>query len=99
MRKLLFIESKFTKKPIVFDIHPNECIREEGNFIIERRTKNYISYLFADKMRRNLKLNNLGDEALGLLEKEIVAAKNFGFEFITCKEFREAYENFYNNNG
>ena len=99
LSKLLFIESKITNKPIVFDIHPNECIWEEGNFSIEKRSKNFLSYFFADFLRTKMKVKNLGNNALKLLEKEIIYAKRSSFRFITCKEYREIYENIHNNNG
>ena len=56
-RSLLNIETKINKKPIVFDIHPNELIEEKTEErSIERRTTNLIKYLLSDVIRGNLKV-------------------------------------------
>jgi peptidoglycan/xylan/chitin deacetylase (PgdA/CDA1 family) len=99
LSSILMHESKLTNKPIVFIMHPNECIFEEGNFKIERRTSNLISYIFADILRSNLKIKNLGNKAIELLEEEIIHAKRRGFKFITCDEYRKIYDNIHRNNG
>jgi len=99
LSRMLLFESVLTGKPVVFDIHPNECICESGDFNINRRTRNFLSYFFADLLRSGLKRRNLGKKAIGLLEREVVYAKQHGFQFVTCSEFREIYENIHNNNG
>jgi hypothetical protein len=99
LRHLLFYESRMNGKPIVFDIHPNECIYEEGTFQPSRRTNNVISHFFADIVRSNLKVKNLGEKAVNLLEKEIRHAKMRGFTFVTCQQYREFYEDIHHNNG
>lgn len=99
LRQLLFYESRVCSKPIVFNIHPNECIYEEGIFQPARRTSNLFSYFFADVIRSNLKLRNLGEKAVDLLEREIIYAQQRGFTFMTCQQYRELYEDIHNNNG
>ncbi len=60
VRRLVNVENKLNGKPVVFLIHPNEIIDESNEIItnIGRRSKNVISYLLADKLRRNLKIRN-----------------------------------------
>jgi hypothetical protein len=99
LRQLLFYESRVNGKPIVFNIHPNECIYEEGTFQPARRTSNLFSYFFADFIRSNLKSRNLGKKAVDLLEQEIIHAQQRGFTFVTCQQYRELYEDIHNNNG
>jgi len=55
--------------------------------------------LFSDIIRSRLKLRNLGDRALYLLDKEIEVIKNKRFRFITMKEYRRYYENIHSDNG
>jgi peptidoglycan/xylan/chitin deacetylase (PgdA/CDA1 family) len=84
-RYLLHIETGFTKKPLVFDIHPNEFIDEACSpRIIERRTSNLIMYLFADLIRSQLKIKNLGPQTLPLYAGMInfYSSKQYCFETI-----------------
>lgn len=100
LEKVLFFESKLTKKPLVFIFHPNECLDYEGiasgKMMIERRSKSYLEYLFADKLRQNLKLKNMGMNAIRLHEESIIRGKKFGFDYISIsdyeRKFRKAYE-------
>ena len=46
----------------------------------------FLKYIFSDILRHNLKLKNLGKNAIKLLEKEIVEAKKFGFKFKTVNQ-------------
>jgi len=91
LEKMLFIESEVTQKPIVFIFHPNECLDYKGNperkMIIERRSKSYLEYLFADKVRQNLKLKNLGLNSIRLLEDMIKRGKQSGFNFISASDY------------
>ncbi len=86
-RTLLSLESKCTHRPFVFLTHPNEFINEErSDDDIERRAKNYLSYLLGDVLRHYLKVKNLGEEALPLLERELIYFQKKGIEMTTCKE-------------
>ncbi len=89
IRFLLHIESCITVKPIVFLVHPVEIINEKKNGEIVRRSKNFIKYLLTDKLRRFLKLRNLGDKALSQYEEEIKFFKSRNYKFITIKEYGE----------
>jgi len=87
-RNVLYLETKLTKRPFVFLTHPNEFIDEEiENGIIERRASNFISYYLNDVIKHKLKVNNLGNKALPLLEKELLFFKKANFSFTTCKEY------------
>jgi len=89
-RSFLNIETNFTSHPISFLIHPNELIDEEIEIEkIERRSKNYVSYLLGDKLRYKLKLKNLGEKAVPLLEDQLKYLKSKNFSFLTVKEYYE----------
>ena len=85
--KGLFQESKITGKPLVFIFHPNECIAET------RVTRNMIDKgsagYFRDKIRQDLKMKNLGYNAIKLMEKSLRRAKANGFEFISAIKYKQ----------
>jgi len=86
-RNLLYLETKVTGRHFNFLTHPNEFINEvpdQGN--IQRRSSNYLSYLFGDVIRHRLKLSNLGSVAIPLLERELIFFKERNFRFVTCKD-------------
>ncbi|MBL0341834.1 MAG: polysaccharide deacetylase family protein [Bacteroidetes bacterium] len=88
---ILNAENKINHKPIVFDVHPNEFINEESESrTIERRSKNFFSYLLADLVRGKLKVKNLGKAAIPLYEKEIEFYQNRGYQFVTVKDYCKA---------
>lgn len=80
-QSLFTLESKITEKPLVFLIHPNECI----NFKKCKTTKrgNY----FSDNLRHNMKMKHLGDLAVELLEKVILKARKNEAKFLTVKDY------------
>jgi len=86
-RYFLYLETKKSQKAINFLIHPNELIEEDDlHNKAERRSKNQISYLLSDVLRKQLKKRNLGEKAQFLLEKELIFWKNKNYEFKTVKE-------------
>lgn len=86
-RRLLYLETKSTNKPINFLIHPNEVITEENlHTKTQRRASNYIGYLLSDVLRRKLKQNNLGQVALNLFEKEVLFWSDNKYEFKRIKD-------------
>lgn len=91
VEKILFFESKITDKPVVFIFHPNECLDNTYSNImdnnIERRTNNYLEYIFADKIRHDLKLRNLGKGSIKLMEDVIKRGKSYGFEYTSISNF------------
>lgn len=95
LEKYLFYEAKKTKKPVVFIFHPTECLNDipalntEGE--ITRRSTSYLEYMFADKIRVNLKLKNLGLPSLKLLEEVIRRGTRYGFEYISVSDFAAFY--------
>lgn len=87
-RMLLHWESVNTGKPIVFLTHPNEFMDEAVTETkTKRRSKNFLSYLLGDVLRRKLKFKNLGSKALPLYEKEIKFFHEKGYKFITCEAY------------
>ena len=85
--KALFKESEITGKPMVFIFHPNECIREK------EVSRNYISRgssgFFRDRLRQDIKMKNLGINAIKLMERSLKRAKKHGFEFISAIKYKE----------
>lgn len=89
-RRMLYWETLCNGRQFVFLTHPNEFIDEDKETDeIERRSKNYLSYLFGDVIRHKLKVKNLGEKALPIYERELAFFKNKDFRFLTCKELRE----------
>lgn len=87
-RRLMYTESLLNKKPIVFDIHPNEFIDEsDEQRQIERRSNNPIAYFLQDWLRSNMKVKNLGPKAGPLYEKQIAFFSKRNFEMVTVKEY------------
>ena len=92
LQKLLFFESKKTGKPVVFLFHPSECLDFDDKVITTRRTDNIIEYIFADVMRQKLKLKNLGEKSLKLLDAILKSASGYGFEFVNVSKYRKLYD-------
>ena len=93
IRSMLHIETKTMSRPIIFVIHPNELIQEEiTTGKIKRRSKSYISYLLADKLRYKLKLKNLGHKAQPLLINQLEYFSKKEYNFITMKEYYEIHK-------
>jgi peptidoglycan/xylan/chitin deacetylase (PgdA/CDA1 family) len=83
-------ESAVNNKPVVFDIHPNEFIDESGEKrIIERRSSNYLSYLLQDLIRSQLKVKNLGPQAVPLYDDQIKFFYKRNYKFTTIKGYCE----------
>ncbi len=86
-RRLLYLETQNTYKPVNFLIHPNEVITEENlHTETQRRASSYIGYLLSDVLRRKLKQKNLGLSALNLFEKEVSFWKSKEYEFKRIKD-------------
>lgn len=87
-RYILNVENKINKKPIVFDIHPNEFIDEfDEKRVINKRSKNPASYLLQDIIRSRLKIKNLGKKAVPLYENQITYFMEKGYKFSTIKNY------------
>ncbi|MDY6865408.1 MAG: polysaccharide deacetylase family protein [Halobacteriota archaeon] len=92
LKRYLYMESKMTDKPIVFLFHPNECLDAGSKIITTKRTDNPIEYLFADLIRQRLKLKNLGKKSIKLLDEILESAENYGFQFISSREYRNLFK-------
>jgi peptidoglycan-N-acetylglucosamine deacetylase len=89
-RRCLNAESNTNNKPIVFDIHPNEFIDESDEArVLSRRTKNPVNYFLKDWLRGQLKIKNLGKDAIPLYKKEIEYFKKRGYAFTTLRKYCE----------
>ena len=89
-RSLIHWESRWNKKPVVFDIHPNEFIDESGGpREIARRSRNFITYLLADLVRSKLKVKNLGPQAVPLYEEEVRFYLKRNYVFTTIRDYCE----------
>ena len=87
-KRILALESSVNRKPIVFDIHPNEFIDESDlPRSIQKRSSNPIAYILQDFLRSKLKVKNLGRDAIILYENQIKYFKRKGFEFSTVKNY------------
>jgi len=91
LRNILNFETSYRGNPINFLIHPNEMIKESNNDLVHRRSNNPISYLFAEKIRRGLKLVNLGSKALNLYAEHLTYFVKENYHFVTCKEYYESW--------
>lgn len=92
IRQLLVLESSLFDRCIVFIFHPNELIIEDiDSTSLSRRSNNLIKYFLAERFRTYLKRRNLGENALHLLENEIVNCKKHGFNMISLETY---YHNF-----
>lgn len=88
IRYFLHLEIKLNSNPIVFVVHPNELIEENGKTRkITRRKKNVVSYLWSDFFRAKLKSKNIGKKAIPLLEREMEFFKQKNYQFLTIKEY------------
>jgi len=88
-RRLIHLETAFiNKKPVVFDIHPNEFIDEsEEPRIIHNRSSNKLAYFVQDYLRAQLKTKNLGPKAIPLYAREIQFYAKRGYNFTTVQEY------------
>ena len=91
VRSFANLDSKISNNHPVFIIHPNEFIVEESDSKrLKKRTKNFLSYLIADKLRYKLKLKNLGPDAIPIFENQIKYFYKKKYKFITLKEYYES---------
>ncbi len=87
-QRLFNLESGMNKKPLVFDVHPNEFIDEHTEHrVIARRTSNPIKYLLSDVIRGKMKVKNLGKKAIPLYEDFIGYYVDQGYEFLTVRDY------------
>lgn len=86
-RQLLCWEAIGTNKPINFLFHPSEAVVElPEESIVLNRSKSVLGHFFSDIVRSKLKMRNLNDNALILLEKELNFWTEKGGEFLQVKE-------------
>jgi hypothetical protein len=89
LRAALHRETLVTGKPINFLIHPNECILENDEDTVERRSANPLQYLLADKLRTGLKQKNLGPDAVTLYREQLEYFKSKEYAFLTLAQYKD----------
>lgn len=89
LREFLHLESSGTGKPVNFLIHPNECILEEDEDTVARRSSNPVKYLLAEKIRTHLKQKNLGEKALQLYQEHLEYFQNKDYTFCTLAQYKK----------
>ena len=87
VESFLLSESKKNNYPLVFLFHPTEAVKEKRGKKSDRRSKTLLGYVLADKLRRTLKLKNLGPESLILLENLIKRHKDKDALFMTASDY------------
>ncbi len=89
LKSFLVIEAKYFGTAINYYMHPTEFIDEysKEKMKVNRRSKSFLKYIFADIVRRKMKLKNLGAPAKLLYKQFILDINNNGFETVTIKEY------------
>ena len=86
-RQLLYWETNGINKPINFLFHPSEAVDElPEESVVLNRSKSVLGHFFSDIVRSKLKMRNLNDNALLLLEKELKFWAEKGGEFLQVQE-------------
>ncbi|MFO7659660.1 MAG: polysaccharide deacetylase family protein [Candidatus Cloacimonadaceae bacterium] len=89
LREFLHLESSGTGKPVNFLIHPNECILEDDEDTVARRSDNPVKYLLAEKFRTYLKQKNLGEKTLQLYKEQLEYFQAKGYSFCTLAQYKK----------
>jgi len=88
IRKKLFKESKEKGSFLTYLTHPNEFVDLDGNPKTTYRSDYLLGYILTDYLRHKLKLQRMGKEGIKILEKEVILAKNNGFNFKTINSIK-----------
>ena len=90
----LYNESVKNSNPVVFLFHPTELVKEKIYNLDIRRSTSKLSSIFSDRLRRKLKLSNLGNKSGKLLEEVLKNSKSRGFDFISAKTYRKKHKSY-----
>jgi peptidoglycan-N-acetylglucosamine deacetylase len=95
LRSMTHLENKIQNNPLMFLIHPNELIDESKEKVIKvkQRAGNFCSYLVADKLRRYMKIKNLGEKGLRLYEDQIHFFEHRQYQFTTLQDYAKSIKN------
>jgi peptidoglycan/xylan/chitin deacetylase (PgdA/CDA1 family) len=85
LKKIIFFEAKKRNTPVVFVFHPTECV-EIDRKLLNQKEKIHGS-IFSGIVRKNIKLKNLGNYSIKLLENIIKQAKKEDFQFLSIKKY------------
>ena len=87
LRRILFFEAAHRNVPVVFLFHPNECIEVESSREIDTKYSGNYQAMFSGSLRTELKMRNLGRNAMGLMGDILRSAKKNGFEFCSIENY------------
>lgn len=82
VRRLLIFENRFIDKPLVFLFHPQECLEFKKGKPVKSAGR---GHFLIDRVKHSLKMRNLGDKALLLVESILVSPPGT-FTFKTIRE-------------
>lgn len=88
LQTVLISESGDTEKPLTFLIHPNEFV-PATQIVKTRRSKNFIEYIFADVIRQKLKIKNLGQNCVKLLDNLVSSLEKYEPEYVDIRTYRK----------
>lgn len=91
IERRLALEASRTNRPMVFLFHPNECLDNIGPVERFKRTESAIEHAFAGVLRQNIKLKNMGEDAITLLDQTLGRVKSRGFTFMRINEFTQQF--------
>ncbi len=81
VKSFLNIESGINRKPIVYDIHPNEFLEESKELRqISLRSENIMVYIMKDVLHSKLKARNLSMPAMELYVKQLAYFSEKGYK-------------------
>ena len=88
LRRTLFWEARRRPEfPLVFLVHPNECL----DYAARADASAPGGAIVSDRLRTSLKLRHLGAPSVRLLEELLRLARRTGFDFTTASRFRHEF--------
>jgi peptidoglycan/xylan/chitin deacetylase (PgdA/CDA1 family) len=90
LRKILFHEAKKRNIPIVFLFHPTESIEIDEKLLNQK--ENIEGTFFSGVIRKKIKIKNLGNDSIKLIEVILKNAKSKNFKFKSISNFGRMYK-------
>ncbi len=90
LKNILFYEAKKRGNPIVFLFHPTEAIEPDYD-LLKNEDSGEEKNLFSGVVRKRIKLNNLGINAVSLMEEILKDAKKEGAKFLSISRYARRY--------
>lgn len=85
LEKIIFNEARQKNYPIVFLIHPTECIELNGKLLNKKTSQE--GGFFSGTIRKRIKHVNVGTKTISLVENILHTAINEGFEFVSIEKY------------